>query len=467
MTTSTTMTGTIDVAGILERQKLSRFLIGLVTISWIITFFDGFDANVIGYAAPYLSNEFHLSRVMMGNLFSIGLFGTLVGGFLFGYIGDRIGRRPSIIVATAAFGVLTLVFSLCTNYGALMTVRFIDGIALGGMLPLAWALNVEYAPKHYRSTIVTVIMIGYSVGTAVGGPIALWLIPSFGWQSVFVFGGALSLLAAGVLFAMLPESVRFLTSKGGSPEVIARLLHRVTGEAVSPDARFVIPDEEGFAKDFKPALLFRGWLRWITPLYWIGYIFSSMTAFFLATWTPLVFEALKFSRPEAAAAGSISAVAGAIGGLLLMRFTDRRGPIAIAVMPLVAIPLLLIAAFVNVGHAAFMALFGLIAMFLIGGHFGNHSIAGIFYPSAYRGNGAGWATSVAKIGSIAGPFLAGVILSTNLPTRNIFAVLAICPAVFVICIFVVGRIYNAMQHEDERGTSAATAAFPAPAGNAP
>jgi AAHS family 4-hydroxybenzoate transporter-like MFS transporter len=166
-----------------------------------------------------------------------------------------------------------------------------------------------------------------------------------------------------------------------------------------------------------------------------------MTVFFLATWTPLVFEALHYTRSQAALAGSLTAVAGAIGGLLLMRFTDSKGSIAITAMPLLAIPLLLVAAFVDVGQVSFLVLFTLIAMFLIGGHFGLHSIAGIFYPSAYRGNGAGWATSVAKIGSIAGPFLAGVILSTSLPVRNIFAVLAICPAVFVVCIFVIGLIH--------------------------
>jgi len=143
-------------------------------------------------------------------------------------------------------------------------------------------------------------------------------------------------------------------------------------------------------------------------------------------------------------AGSVNAAAGAVGGLLLMRFTDNMGAIAITAMPLIAIPLLLVAAFVDVGHSGFLALFALIALFLIGGHLGLHSIAGIFYPSAYRGNGAGWATSVAKIGSISGPFAAGVILSTSLPVRDIFAVLAICPAVFVVCIFIVGRIHISM-----------------------
>jgi hypothetical protein len=110
-------------------------------------------------------------------------------------------------------------------------------------------------------------------------------------------------------------------------------------------------------------------------------------------------------------------------------------------MPLIAVPLLLIAACADVGHGAFLMLFALIALFLIGGHFGLHSIAGIFYPSAYRGNGAGWATSVAKVGSIAGPFAARLILSTSLPARQIFAVLAICPAAFVVCVFILGRIH--------------------------
>ena len=88
-------------------------------------------------------------------------------------------------------------------------------------------------------------------------------------------------------------------------------------------------DEAGQAKDFSPALLFRDQLRIITPLLWVAYIASSMAVFFLATWTPLVFEALNFTRPQAALAGSVNAVAGAVGGLLLMRFTDNLGAIAI------------------------------------------------------------------------------------------------------------------------------------------
>jgi AAHS family 4-hydroxybenzoate transporter-like MFS transporter len=250
---------TVDVSAIIERQKLGSFLVGLVLISWIITFFDGLDTNLISFAAPYFGAQYHLSKTQLGSIFSMGLFGTMVGGFALGYVGDRLGRRPVVIFSTAAFGILTLCFALAYNYTSLASLRFIDGLPLGGMLPLAWALNIEYAPKRYRATIVTVIMMGYSLGTALGGPIAIWLIPMFGWKSVFVFGGAVSLVCAGVLFVILPESIRFLASKGLGSDRIAHTIRRIAPDQPIPaGASFIITDENQQNKDFKPALLFQG-----------------------------------------------------------------------------------------------------------------------------------------------------------------------------------------------------------------
>jgi AAHS family 4-hydroxybenzoate transporter-like MFS transporter len=449
-------TTTIDVSGFIERQRLNGFLVRLVVVSWIITFFDGFDQNVISFAAPTIAPMYHLTRPMMGNVFSIGLVGTMIGGFLFGWIGDRWGRRPAVIIATLLFAVMTLAFALVGSYGGFLAMRLAVGIGTGGMLPLSWALNIEYAPKRWRSSIVTVVMLGYSAGVSLGGPIAVWLIPRFGWQSVFVFGGVLSLLATAALIAMLPESIRFMVARQQDARAIARILRRITPDRVVPhNSRFVMRDEDSLATNFSPALLVGGTLRWITPMLWVAYIFSSMTAFFLATWTPLVFEALAFSRPEAAAAGSITALGGALGGLALMRFTDTFGAIAVAAMPALAIPLLLLGGFADVGHEEFLVLIGVIAFALIGGHFGLHSIAGIFYPSAWRGNGAGWATSVAKVGSIAGPFLGGLILSTSLPVRHIFALMAVCPAMVLLCVLVIGRLHSRMLREGRAEMAAA------------
>lgn len=436
---------TVDVSEIIERQKFGGFLLGLVAVSWIITFFDGFDTNLISFAAPYFASGYHLSKVQLGNIFAMGLLGTLIGGFILGYVGDRIGRRPSVILATAGFGLLTLCFTLASGYWSLFSLRLITGIPLGGMLPLAWALNMEYVPKRYRATVVTVIMMGFSVGTGFGGPIAVWLIPKLGWKAVFALGGLAAIVCAGILFLTLPESIRFLASKGRAPGSIGGILNRIApGEQLPAKANYVVADEPSFQKDFKPSLLFLGELKKITPLIWLGYIASSFAVYFLVNWTPLVFEALKFSRGQAATAASLVSLMGAVGGLALMRFTDRRGAMAVTVMPLATMVLLVLASFVDFPQRAFLALIACIGFFLVGGQFGVISICALFYPSAYRANGAGWASSVAKIGSVMGPLVGGWVLSTSLPVRNIFAVLAVCPAVMAVCIYAVGRMHSRM-----------------------
>lgn len=446
----------VDVSAIIERQKLTRFLVGLVTISWTITFFDGLDANLISFAAPYFRKDYQLTTVQTGNIFGMHQLGTLIGGFVMAYIGDRIGRRPAVILSTAGFGVLTMMFYFATSYESLFWLRLIDGIPLGGMLPLAWALNIEYAPKKYRATIVTLIMIGYSVGTALGGQIANLLIPEFGWKSLFLFGGGAAIVSAVVLLIMLPESIRFLASKGASPERITAILRRMNpNESIPANAQFIVGDEPGHSKDFKPALLFQGQLRRITPLLWIAYIASSFAVFFIVNWTPLVFESLQYTRSQAATAATMTSLMGAVGGVLLMRFTDKYGPIAITVMPVITASLLLIAGFVTIGQGPFLVLNALIGLFLIGGHFGMHSISGLFYPTSYRANGAGWATSIAKIGSISGPIVGGWVLSTSLPVRNIFAVLAVCPLIFAVCIYGIGKL-------SERTTSLRSDLHPLP-----
>ena len=439
-----------DVSEIIEKQKLTAFVIRLVILSWIVTFFDGFDMNVIAFVAPDLSAALHLNRLMLGNVFSAGLAGTMIGGFAFGYLGDRIGRRPSIILATASFGLLTLALVLPHTYGQLMVLRLIQGIAIGGLLPLCWVLNIEYVPRGYRSTVVTVIMLGYTVGNSFAGPLTIWMVPRHGWQSVFIFGGCAGLLATGGLILFLPESIKFLATKHKRPELIARIAgYLAPARAVDPSDQFVVSDEMGRGgKGFSVSMLFRNELRWITPLLWTAYIASSVAVFFGATWGPTVLETLGFSRSTAALAISVNSLGGALGGLALMRFTDTRGAISIAALPVVSVPILLTLGLANLNASAFLVLNFFSTVFVVGAHFGLHSIAGIFYPSAYRANGAGWATSVAKIGSIIGPLIPGMVLSSRLPVKAIYTIFAVCPFIVGIAMVIVGLIQRRMSRQD-------------------
>lgn len=432
---------TIDIASLIDSRKMSGFNYKLIILSWLITFFDGFDMMLISYTAPYIREEFGLTRPELGNVFSAGLIGMMIGGFLFSYIGDRIGRRSTIIVCAFLFGILTFAMGLAKSYEALVLIRFLDGMAIGGMLPLAWALNTEYVPKRARSTIVTIIMVGFSLGVSMGAPVTVWLAPHIGWHGVYFCAGAATTLVAALLLWGLPESVRFLASKQLKPHLIASTLNKLDPslKATAQD-NFDLGDEKVDTENFKVSKLFIGDLKWITPLIWIGYIMSSMAVYFEGSWAPLIYEDLKFSRETSAYVSSVSNVGSAILGLLLMRFTDRYGPLMVAILPLICTPLLIIVGLVEMTPTMFLWTVGIATAILSGAHFGILSIASIYYPSAIRANGGGWATSVAKIGGIAGPIVGGTLLSSGMPIIQSFAVLAICPIVLTLCAFGIAAI---------------------------
>jgi AAHS family 4-hydroxybenzoate transporter-like MFS transporter len=291
-----------------------------------------------------------------------------------------------------------------------------------------------------RSTVVTIIMMGYSVGTASAGPLTNLIAPTHGWQGVYLVGGIGTLVCAVLLLIYLPESARFLVTRGLRPDKVAATLNRIDPAlGVTPADTFTLGDEGVTKTNFHVRQLFKGDLAKITPLLWAGYIASSLAVYFWSSWGPLVLESLDFPRKTSALVSSLSGILGAVGGLLLMRFTDRLGPRAVAFYPALAAPVLLIMGMGFVSHDWFLVVQVIAALLVSGGHFGIHSIAGIF-PSAIRASGTGWATSIAKIGGVLGPLLGGYILASGMPVVRSYALLAVCPVVLCVCALAIAGV---------------------------
>lgn len=431
----------VDLSALIERQPVGGFVVRLLLVSMLVTFLDGFDLMAISYAAPVLAPELGLSKAMLGNVFSIGTFGTMLGAVVAGWAGDRFGRRPAVIWSTAAFAVLTLAIALAHGYAALLALRFVQGLALAGAVPLLWALNMDYAPRSRRATVVTLVTLGFGLGAALAGPIANALIPRFGWPSLFVFGGLASLATTLLLLFALPESLRRLHGLGRPAGQVARAVRRFApAETLPPDPVFVLSDEPSAGAKVRLGRLFEGDLKAITPLIWLAYLASSLTTYLLAFWGPILFEAMGFERATAAYITSFNSLAGAVGGLILMRFTDRLGPQSVAAMPALAVPLMLLVGLAALPGGIFIALSILLAGLLTGGHYGVMSIIGLYYPSDVRASGSGWASTVAKIGSVVGPQVGAVLLASQLPPRATFAVLAVCPLVLGLCVLAIAAI---------------------------
>ncbi len=119
-----------------------------------------------------------------------------------------------------------------------------------------------------------------------------------------------------------------------------------------------------------------------------------------------------------------------------MRLTERRGPRWIALYPALAVPVLLALGLGFAPAGGFLPVVVLGSTLLGGGHAAIISIAGVYYPSAIRANGGGWATSVAKFGGVVGPLIGGWMLASGMPLLHAYAFLAICPA--ILCLAVLG-----------------------------
>jgi AAHS family 4-hydroxybenzoate transporter-like MFS transporter len=455
MTDSTKSRPVVDVAELIEKQRIGGFWLTLFAVAWLVTFLEGFDLQIISFAASYLKHDFALNNSQLGTLGTVGTMGQLVGGIAIGYFGDRFGRKPSIVASVAGFGVFMVLFSFAANYPELVLLRFATGLFIGGALPLVWALVTEFAPTRLRSTSIVIVMVGYSLGSASGGPLSNLLIPRFGWGSVFLAGGIASLAMLVPVLLFLPESVKFLAERDLRRDRVVAILRRVAPSLRPPEgARFVVGTQGVTRKRFTPAMLFRGSrLALLTPLVWASWFCSATIVFYLAFWSPILNQQIGFSVKGAAVLASGTAVAGAVGQALISRFIDNKGAGAIMWMPLLAVPCLLLIGFAPLGKAGYVLVLILTHVLIIGGNGGVISISNIFYRPAIRASGGGWAASVSKLGAMLGPWLAGLLLDQGVTAKGTFFVFAIFPVAMVVLLAVLGRVQRGLPAEAEGSLS--------------
>src|ERR1700759_38407 len=193
----------IDVSALIEQRPVTGFQWRTLLVCVSVLFMDGYDTQAIGYVAPALVQAWHLDKAALAPVFALGLVGMMFGGLFFGPLADRFGRKRFIVICTALFGLFSLITAYTETPGQLMLLRFLTGLGLGGAMPNAVALAVEYFPKRRRASAVTMVFVGFSIGAAVGGFAVAGLLRSYGWPVVFVICGVIPLEVVTVVFLLL------------------------------------------------------------------------------------------------------------------------------------------------------------------------------------------------------------------------------------------------------------------------
>jgi MFS transporter, AAHS family, 4-hydroxybenzoate transporter len=377
---------------------------------------DGYDLFMASFVAPLIAQDLRLSFVNIGTVLAAGLAGSMVGGLMLGPAADCFGRRPILLVSLTMAGVGTILCSQSHSFSALTVLRFLTGFALGGLLATVIPLLAEHIPQHRRSSVVTLIFIGYPLGAVLGGSITAMLI-SQGWRFVFLGAGLVTLLLIP-LGVVLRESSSTSDGQSFQPR---RVLTRWSLTGLFTEGRFSTTMIASFA---------------VFCLLLVAYLLNS--------WTPLIAAQSGFSHETAAWCGVLLNLGGVAGALTSTLLVARFGVFKIVTF-MVASGAFAVA-FLGYVYGSVGALFSGLALagfLVIGGQQNAPAISVQLYPQRMRSTGVGWQFGAGRLGSIFGPIVGGRLLTANVPVERLFELIAIPALLSAVAYAVVGRLERA------------------------
>jgi AAHS family 4-hydroxybenzoate transporter-like MFS transporter len=416
---------TILVDDLVDRQRLTRrnyFLLGLLLIALLC---DGFDLQIVAFAAPRLAKQWDLAASsFLQYAQSANLLGMMIGATFLGNLGDRLGRKRMIVAGTLLYAGMSLLCLLVQNPTQLASLRFLTGLGLGGVLPNVIALTAEISPAAQRARLTAIPIIGMSLGSGLPAVVAAWLVPRFGWQALFVAGGVVPVVVAGLIAWKLPESILFLTFRNRDrAEIAARARELDPQLSIAADTQFALRANHGADSRGSIRDLFVGKLKFTTPLLWLMFACTLLSMHFLNSWVTVILNQAGLSEVQTAFTNGVMHWGGAVAAVCTVFLLGRLGLNLALLLLLLGFTGCLIVA--STGFAAPVVLMLAISMAgfgVIGCQGVLNASAGLIYPVSCRPTGVGAALGIGRIGSLSGPLLGGYILAQHWPSQNMFYV---------------------------------------------
>jgi MFS transporter, putative metabolite:H+ symporter len=382
--------------------------------------FDSWDSVVIAFTLPVLVGEWGLSALQAGWLISAGYGGQFVGAIVFGALAARYGRLPNLKLLVLVMSGLALSCALAGSYQQLITLRALQGLAIGGALPIAICYINEIAPTATRGRFFGTFQFLMTSGFGLAALLSAWLIPALGWRVMFGLGAAQLLILPFTL--SLPESPRWLAGRGRADDAARSLQRLGSGALPAADAR---PPVSGGGERVPFALLFARDMRGkstVTALLWF---LTSLVSFGLVTWIPSIYVGM-FGIPVAQALryNAIVAVSVFILPIILRLTIDRIGR---RPLPMIgtAIGGVALIAMIFIDHGATVWLVGLAIVGQIGISIGSMVLwpyTAETYPTRVRSLALGTSSSLARAASMLTPLLVGAVLQATGSITPIFLV---------------------------------------------
>lgn len=432
--------GVIDIGRVIDDAKWSVYQKSALVVAALAVILDGFDNQILSLAIPELIKQWGVTRDDFKWVLVIGFVGMAIGTALLGTLGDKIGRKPTLIGCISLFALATITIAFVSSIPPLYVLRFLGGVGLGGAMPNATALLAELTPLRRRSIGVTCGIVGIPIGGTIGGLIAAQVLPM--WQNLFLIGGVMPLVIVVIMLLMLPESPRFLARRAERKGELVKTLGKM-GITVDADATFVDDKTEKHVEKVSVGALF-------SPLYardsiglWGAMFFTLLSVYGVVNWLPAMLGAAKY--PPSMTSNGLTffnlggVVTALLGAICFSKFGSRKSLITMAAgAVLSSIWLAMIPLDPKVSTLPLLTALTLQGGFINGVQTTMYALGAFIYATEIRGSGVGWAVGVGRTGAIISP-LVGAALLASLGPKGFFFGIALTMTLSLISIAIIKR----------------------------
>lgn len=418
------MPPSISISELLDRTRLSAFQWRVFVLCFLVAILDGFDTQAIAFTGPSITQAFGLGAGALAPILTAGIVGMVIGAMGLGLLGDKFGRRPTIIGSVALFGLASLATAFAQTTEQILVLRFIAGLGMGGATPVVLSLAAEYGSARHRGTIMTTVLLGLPAGAILGGLLAAKMLPVIGWQGIFAVGGIVPLLLLVVLLTSLPESLHVLARRNtdNGRRQIEQIVARITQQPVISGSHFSVPEQ---ALKTRVSSLFSAGLARNTLGIWTVYLFNWVAWFMFLSWLPTVLKASGLPVEQApmgtVAVNTVFVLCAIPLSIILPKINTRLLLLALFVFGIV-----LCLGLANSGQnwTLVFILAGLAGLGIGGQQIVLNYMVAQAYPTALRATATGWAIALGRVGAIIGSASGGWFLEQGGPAGYYLALVA-------------------------------------------
>ena len=430
----------MDIGRVLDDGPFSGMQKMVIFLAAMAIVLDGFDGQMIGFAIPLIIKEWGITKEAFAPAVASGLIGMAVGMAIAGIVADRIGRRLVLAFSVLLFGVATVAIGFSHNVLAIILLRFVAGLGIGGALPCASTMTAEYAPARVRTLAVTITIVCYPLGGALAGLFAAEVLPAYGWRGLFWIGGAIPTAFALLMFALLPESPRFLAHHRERWGELVKLLARM-GRSTPADTVFTDAAEQSAGEKAGFRSLFEGGLARDTLALCAAFFMVVLALYTTFSWLPTMLA--NEGVPVTTASQGLTAYnfGGVFGALLCAFFINRFGsrwPMTLACLIAAASAFAMAGMNVvnNVGLLIFG--FGVHGMFVNAAQVSLYALCAYVFPTNVRATGTATALAVGRLGGIVSSFVGAAVITQG-GAGGYLTLLAVTMVAAALAVLVVRR----------------------------